>query len=233
MAKRYMKKPEEMDENIFWTTMSDMFLGLMMVFMTLFVFAMTGYSQVKIQAQVVKEEVAQELSDELRKINVPADVDLMTAHVKISDVDLFELGSYELSPKGKAYLDKLMPVYFDVIFSKPMFANRILNVLIQGHSDSHGFRDANTREEQFIRNLDLSTKRAMAVESYIFKTNYNKKYTNKLLKVLVAEGKSNSEPIIENGQENYNKSRRVEFKLVLKDPELTDALINELYESGQ
>ena len=54
-----------------------------------------------------------------------------------------------------------------------------------------------------------------------------------MLKVLVAEGKSNSEPIIENGKENYNKSRRVEFKLVLRDPELTDVLINELKGAGR
>lgn len=228
MLKRYTRKPDEVDGNVFWTTMSDMFLGLMMVFMTLFVFAMTGYSQLRVQAQKIQSEVAQELSQELKKQNIDADVDLMTGHVKIADLNLFAVGSYELTPSGKAYLDKLIPTYFRVMFSKPAFANRILNVLVQGHSDSQTFRGVNTQEEQFIKNLDLSTKRAIAVESYIFKTKYDKKYTNKLMKILVAEGKSNSEPIIVNGKENYAKSRRVELRLMLRDPEIQDFLIKEL-----
>ena len=224
MAKRYIRKPDEMDENVFWTTMSDMFLGLMMVFMTLFIFAMTGYSELKIEAQRVQSEIASELSQKLKKIDNKIDVDLMNCQVKISDVDLFDVGSYELSQNGKALLNKIMPVYFETIFENEKFSDRILNVLIQGHSDSQGYKDANSKEETFIKNLDLSTKRAISVESYIFSTGYNKKYTNKLFKCLVAEGKSNSEPVIENGKENFAKSRRVEFKLVLRDPEITDVL---------
>lgn len=228
MAKRYVKKAEEVDENVFWTTMSDMFLGLMMVFMTLFVFAMTGYSELKAQAQKQQQQIAQELDKELKKVQIDADVDLMTGQVKISDLDLFSVGSYELTPNGKAFLNKFFPVYVSTIYSNPMFSTRIINIQIQGHSDSQGFKDAKTKEDQFIRNLDLSTKRAIAVESYILQTNFDKKYANKLMKIMVAEGKSNSEPVIENGRENYAKSRRVEFKLVLRDPQLQDALIQEV-----
>lgn len=42
-----MKKSNnsEGDNNIFWTTMADLLLGLAIIFMTLFVLAMTGFTQ--------------------------------------------------------------------------------------------------------------------------------------------------------------------------------------------
>lgn len=42
----------------------------------------------------------------------------MTGDIKISDLELFELSSYNLSPKGKAYLNKLVPIYINTIFQK-------------------------------------------------------------------------------------------------------------------
>ena len=61
--------------------------------------------------------------------------------------------------------------------------------------------------------MELSLKRANAVAEYMFKTNFDKTHSADLRKKLVVEGKSFSEPIIENGKENYDKSRRVELKL--------------------
>ena len=230
MARRYIRKPEKPDENIFWTTMSDMFLGLMMVFMILFVFAMTGYSEIQAQAQRTQQKIAKNLDVKLKQVNIDADVDLLTGQVNIPEMALFSIGSYELTPKGKEFFNKFFPVYVSTIYSNPAFADRILNIQIQGHSDSQTFKDAKTKEQQFIKNLDLSTKRAIAVESYILQTNYDKKYADKLMKIMVAEGKSNSEPIIENGKENYDKSRRVEFKLVLKEPQIQDLLLSSIKE---
>ena len=167
MARRYIRKPEKPDENIFWTTMSDMFLGLMMVFMILFVFAMTGYSEIQAQAQRTQQKIAKNLDVKLKQVNIDADVDLLTGQVNIPEMALFSIGSYELTPKGKEFFNKFFPVYVSTIYSNPTFADRILNIQIQGHSDSQTFKDAKTKEQQFIKNLDLSTKRAIAVESYI------------------------------------------------------------------
>lgn len=232
MARRFIKKAEAADENVFWTTMSDMFLGLMMVFMTLFVFAMTGYSEIKVQAQKVKQQIAEELAESMKEMHLDVDVDLMTGQVKIYDLELFEVGKDELTPSGKAFLSKLFPAYVSIIFSNPSFANRIINIQIQGHSDSQGFKDAKTKEEQYIKNLDLSARRAIAVESFIMTTNFDKKYSDSLMKLMVAEGKSFSEPVIENGRENFKKSRRVEFKLVLRDPQIQDMLVQDLQDKG-
>ncbi len=233
MARRYQPKAEAADENVFWTTMSDMFLGLMMVFMTLFIFAMTGFTQVKVQSQKMQSEVAKELSEKLKEQNIKAEVDTLTGQVKISDLDLFEVGSYELSENGKQYLNKFIPIYISTIFSNPKLSEKIINITIQGHTDSQTFRSATTPEQQYIKNMQLSLNRANAVEEHMFKTNYNRVYNNQLLKKLIVEGKGSTEPVLVNGKEDYAKSRRVELKLTVKEIEgIQDFFLNKNQENG-
>ena len=225
MDLRKFKKTDEEDGNIFWVTMTDLLLGLTMVFMILFILMMTGYSQNKFKQQATQSEVAQKLSSSLKKQKINASIDKITGQVKISDLELFEINSFTLSNKGKQYLDKFIPIYVETIFSNPKLSNKITSVVIQGHTDSQTYSGINSREGQFIKNMDLSLKRANAVAEYIFKTNYDKKYTDKLTKTIAVEGKSFTEPIFINGKEDYDKSRRVELKLIVKDPSLEDFLI--------
>ena len=112
MSIRYIKKNSGggTEENIFWVTMADLLLGLAIIFITLFVLAMTGFSQQDIQQQKVKMEVSEKISGELKKANIAADIDKMTGDLKIDAVELFELNSYVLSDNGKALLDKSMMV---------------------------------------------------------------------------------------------------------------------------
>lgn len=212
-----IKKAETEEENVFWVTMSDMLLGLMMVFMTLFVLAMTGFTQNKIQQQSIQSEVAQKLNEALKKQKIEAIIDPITGQVKISDLELFDLNSYTLSDRGKKYLDKFIPIYVNTIFSNSRLYDKINNVVIQGHTDSQTYAGVSSKEGQFTQNMDLSLKRANAVAEYVFITSYNKMYTNKLIKTMVVEGKSYNDPVLVNGKEDYDKSRRVELKLIVKD----------------
>lgn len=205
--------------------MADLLLGLAIIFITLFVLAMTGFSQQNIQQQKVKMEAAEKIGEELKKSDIEADIDKMSGDLKISDVELFELNSYVLSPNGKKLLDKLAPIYINSIFSDKELSKQVQNIIIQGHTDSQTFAGISSKDEQFLKNMDLSLKRANAVTEYIFKTNYNKKYTEQFRKIVVVEGKSYNEPVLnENGAEDYAKSRRVELKLKIKDWNVTTAL---------
>ena len=58
---------EEDGGNIFWVTMSDLMLGLAIIFITLFVLAMTGFNQKSVQQQRIKMEVAKKIEGELQK----------------------------------------------------------------------------------------------------------------------------------------------------------------------
>ncbi len=209
-------KAAEGDNNIFWTTMADLLLGLAIIFMTLFVLAITGFSQNAVQQKQEQIKVSEELTQKLKKENINAEVDKMTGDIKISDLELFNVNSYQLSPKGKAYLDKLIPIYVNTIFANTELLNGIENIVVQGHTDSQSFQGLKTKDEQFVKNMELSLKRANSVAEYMFKTGYNKTYSPKLRDILVVEGKSFSEPVIVNGKEDYAKSRRVELKLTVK-----------------
>ncbi len=212
------------EENIFWVTMADLLLGLAIIFITLFVLAMTGFSQQTIQQQKVQMEVSEKIGQELLKADIKVDMDKMTGDLKISDVELFELSDWKLSPKGKKLLDKLAPIYINSIFADKELSNEIQYIIIQGHTDSQTFAGVKSKDEQFLKNMDLSLKRANAVAEYIFKTNYDKKYADQFRKLVVVEGKSYNEPVIINGKEDFDKSRRVELKLKVKDWNVSTAL---------
>ena len=222
MRTRLTNSNNDVQENVFWITMTDLLLGLSVIFIVLFVLAMTGFSQAKLQEQKIKSEVASELAKNLKEQNIDAQIDMMTGDVKLSDLQLFELGSYELSDSGRAFLNKFMPVYINAVYDNPKVADKVVNIVIQGHTDSQSFAGVNSKDLQFIKNMELSTKRANEVAKFIFFTPYNKAYSDKLHKMLLVEGKSFSEPVLIDGKEDYAKSRRVELKLVVKNSNLQD-----------
>lgn len=216
---------EDDNENVFWVTMTDMMLGLTIVFMTLFILAMTGFTQNRLDAQATQSKVAKKLIEKMKEKNINAQINSYTGQVLISDLELFDVNSYTLSANGKKFLDKFIPVYVDTIFSDKELSDKITGVLIQGHTDSQSYAGLYSKEEQFSKNMSLSLRRADAVAEYIFKTPYSKKHSSKLTQNLIVEGKSFTEPVKVNGKEDFNKSRRVELKLIVRDPEIQDLLV--------
>ena len=216
MFKKVVNKTDYKEENIFWITMSDLLLGLMIIFLTLFIMSIVGYSQSKFAEKSAQISLAETMADKFSKNNVKVNVDKISGLVKISDLELFDTGSYKLSPRGKKYLDKFFPIYIDTIFSNSEISNKVENIVIEGHTDSQMFKGLKSADEQYTKNLELSALRANAVASYVFKTSYNKKYSDKLHKVLIVEGKSNTSPVIINGKEDLDKSRRVELMIRMK-----------------
>ncbi len=209
-------KEETGENNIFWVTMTDLMTALVLVFIVLFFYTyMTSYYE-KIQSQLEQKKAAQALEETLKKQNIDANIDAAGV-VKISDLELFDINSYELSPKGKQYLSKFAPAYLDSIFSNEYLNKNIEKIIIQGHTDSQTFRGEYSEDEQYMKNMELSLKRAYAVANYMTNTPYNKANGNRLRKMIIVEGASFSSPVLVNGKEDYAKSRRVELKVVMKD----------------
>lgn len=216
MFRKSLKKADYVEENIFWITMSDLLLGLMIIFLILFIMTMVGFSQAKFAEKSAQAEMASVLADKFEKNNINVNINKMSGQIEISDLELFDLGSYKLSNKGKAYLDKFFPIYIDTIFSNPEVSDKVENIVIEGHTDSQMFKGLKSEDEQYAKNLELSSMRATEVANYVFKTNYNKKYSKYLRKALVTEGKSNIEPVLTNNKEDFDKSRRVELEVRMK-----------------
>lgn len=210
------KSEDSGENNIFWVTMTDLMTALVLVFIVLFFYTyMTSYYE-KIQQNLEKRNASEALEETLKEQNINANIDRNTGVVKISDLELFDLNSYELSPKGKAYLDKFAPAYLNSLFSNKYMSENLDKIIIQGHTDSQTYAGNFSDDEQYMKNMDLSLKRAYSVANYITNTPYNKNNGNRLRKMIIVEGASFSNPVIINGKEDFSKSRRVELKLVMK-----------------
>ena len=210
------RKIEGNENNIFWVTMTDLMTALVLVFIVLFFYTyMTNYYE-KFQNKYEQQKAQETLQQTLKEQNIDATFDSGVGIVKISDLELFELNSYELSPKGKEYLDKFAPAYLDSLFSNDYLSQNIDKIIIQGHTDSQTFAGKYSDDEQYMKNMELSLKRAYTVASYMTNTPYNKLNGNKLRKMIIVEGASFSTPILIDGKEDYNKSRRVELKVIMK-----------------
>ena len=214
------------DSNVFWVTMSDLLLGLVVVFLVLFIFTITGFTQNKINEKESQYEVTEKIARELQKNDIKAEVDKFSGTIKISDLELFELNSWELSEKGRQYMSKFVPVYLDTIMKNSGITDKISQIVIEGHTDSQAFAGAKTPEEKYYKNMDLSLKRASSVAQYIVYSDYQgkKEYEKRLFNLLSVVGKGPSNPVIINGKEDFAKSRRVELKIVFKDKSVLDAI---------
>ena len=204
------------DNNIFWITMTDLMTALVLVFMILFFYTYVTSYYDKIQYKIEQEHASEALADTLKQQNISANVDTSTGIVKISDLSLFGLNSWELTPQGKKYLAKFTPAYFDSLFTNKYMADHLDKIIIQGHTDSQTYTGKYSADQQYMKNMDLSLKRAYAVAEFMTSTPYNKINGDKLRKMIIVEGASYSNPIFINGKEDFSKSRRVELKLVMK-----------------
>lgn len=238
MGAKVRQKPQEEGGNIFWVTMSDLFIGMFMIFATLFFAFCANTGQGNGEAQAAVQQSVEKIVQEAQKQQIEAkikvetteftdqdppsadvEIDPFTGMAKISDLELFKLNSAELTPKGRVFLGKFLPLYFDNILMSEL-RKHIAYVIIQGHTDSQLFRGNFSRQEQYMKNMNLSMNRAYNVANYTFQLCKNKPYYNDLTKILRVEGASFSKPIRMNGKEDYKRSRRVELRLVLKPNKL-------------
>lgn len=211
------KIDDSAEGNIFWVTMTDLMTGLVLVFIVLFFYTYINSHYQAFQQDMAKENASKTLQQSLKNQSIEATVDPVSGIVKISDLELFEVNSYKLSAKGKAYLDKFAPAYLNSIFTNDYLNKNIDKIIIQGHTDSQTYKGKYTQDEQYMKNMELSLNRAYEVANYITNTPYNKNNGNRLRKMIIVEGASFSEPVLIGGKEDFAKSRRVELKITLKN----------------
>ncbi len=136
-------------------------------------------------------------------------IDPIDGSIKLSANILFDEGKSDLKENSKQALKKAVYSYFNTILENENINKHIDKIIIEGHTNSKG---------SFLYNLDLSQKRAYSVMEFLFSMNFEKKL--KLKKLLLASGRSFLDPVLDkNGQENINKSRRIEIKFNLKNQE--------------
>lgn len=215
----------------YWMSYSDMMSGLLLIFVLFLSISSFQFDEqskllteqsekIKIQQEKinniigVRTQLIEALKNQFKDSNLEIDIDSQTGAIRFSSGVFFDTNKYTLKPSGKAYLNKFIPLYINVLLNKEN-SKYISEIIIEGHTDTNG---------TYMYNLDLSQKRAFEVTKYILSDEFKEitdEEKNKLRKIITANGRSFSNPIKnKEGKVNLDKSRRVEFKFRLKDEEM-------------
>lgn len=157
-----------------------------------------------------RNDVMAKLKSAFKKADIDVNINETTGEIVMDTNVLFGYDSSELSEEGKKYINRFMGVYSSVILDDSL-KDTISEVRFEGHTDSNGTYDYN---------LELSQKRAEAVEAYCLNSDTTKMSENqkkRLNQIGTAKGYSFSDPVYnENGEEDEEASRRVAIKFYIK-----------------
>lgn len=175
----------------------------------------------------VRTELVEDLSKEFGNSDLKVSVDETTGGITFDASILFDYNKSVLKPSGKEFLAEFLPRYADVLLS-PKYKDNISEILIEGHTDTEG---------NYLSNLELSQKRALAVAEYCLGDNsgiLSDSQLEEMRNLISATGRSYSNPIYdENGEIDMAASRRVEFLFQLKDEEMVREMIEILTEEQE
>ncbi len=125
----------------------------------------------------------------------------------------FTVDGTDLSQNGQRFLDQFIPSLAHVACSQ-RFKDELNSIVVEGHADSSG----KNPEHKDIHNMELSQGRAMSVVQTSLRKLKEKGTESKIaypcfLQLLSASGRGSSDPILKDGKEDLDRSRRVVFKI--------------------
>ena len=218
-----------------WIGVSDLMTGLMMVFLFIAVLFMVKiendtravkkiavtYNEYKHALNVALHE---EFDDDLKKWNAEILAD-NTIRFKGPEV-LFASESSKIKYRFKNILDEFFPRYVRLL-AQNTFKKNIDEIRIEGHTSSE-WEGVKTLDERYLKNADLSQTRSFAVLAYCFQLSAITSYQEWLTETLRANGLAFAKSIRDNGVENRDRSRRVEFRVKTKAEEKIEEIIRTL-----
>ena len=224
------------EDGAHWISVSDLMAALMMVFLLLSVIFMVivqkESQKIKEVAELyidLRENFYQDLLKEFEKdlprwgAELKKDLSLQFYNTDI----LFEIGSADLKPSFELILDDFFPRYTKIITSDA-YRNEIAEVRIEGHTSSD-WTNAVNEDEAYINNMRLSQARTRSTLAYLLSLQAVLNQKSWLLDHVTANGLSSSKLILDiQGQEDSERSRRVEFRLRTD----ADARIRAILERG-
>jgi outer membrane protein OmpA-like peptidoglycan-associated protein len=203
-----------------WVAVTDLMAGLMMVFLLISIVFMihVEWQRKKITDVAILydhlrtqlyEDLVTEFSPNLDEWGAEVQPDLTFRFTK-SEL-LFGNGESGLNPEFQTILADFFPRYLS-IKTAPKYRDDILEVRIEGHT-STGWLGA-SEDDAYIFNMALSQARTRSTLAYLLSLSAVSEQKDWLRKYLTANGLSSAKAIInEDGSENGERSRRVEFKV--------------------
>ena len=211
MKKKYNIGYEGKDENAFALSTGDLMAGLLFIFILLLMGALLQvqekaeqdeevvrrYDQIKTQLYI---DLQDEFKEDLKVWRATIDSSLCIRFQE--PAMLFDNDKAELKPLFKNILNDFFPRYIKVL-NRPEYKDNIVEIRIEGHTDSNG---------GYFHNMELSQNRTRSVLEYCFGL-MTKEQIIWAKSLITANGLSSSQPILVHGVEDKSLSRRVEFRV--------------------
>lgn len=211
MKKKYNIGYEGKDENAFALSTGDLMAGLLFIFILLLMGALLQvqekaeqdeevvrrYDQIKTQLYI---DLQDEFKEDLKVWRATIDSSLCIRFQE--PAMLFDNDKAELKPLFKDILDDFFPRYIKVL-NRPEYKENIVEIRIEGHTDSNG---------GYFHNMELSQNRTRSVLEYCFGL-MTREQIIWAKSLITANGLSSSQPILVHGVEDKSLSRRVEFRV--------------------
>ena len=232
------KRKDKNSDNV-WSSISDLMSGLMIVFLFISVIFMSKVidenTNIKKQQQTVEnivttyeeskeniyEDLYNEFEGDMDKWHMEIDKD-GTIRFKEPEV-FFNKGESELKIQFKDILDSFSPRYINVIYEN--YKDKVTEIRIEGHTSSEWEEREDTKTAYF-KNMELSQDRTRNVLEYVMNMPSLSKYEEWLIDNITANGMSYSHRIYNNGVEDKDASRRVEFRVITNSEKTINDIID-------
>ncbi|MFO7954062.1 OmpA family protein [Thioalkalivibrio sp.] len=210
----------EADHGSHWLAVADLMAALMMIFLFLALLHMVqveresaAHTEVRNEAAALRAAIYSVLEEEFRedlpRWNAELDRDSLTLRFREPEV-LFERSSATIRPRFEAILADFMPRYAEQL--RP-FSEVIREVRIEGHTSSE-WEGSDDALEAYFGNMDLSQRRTRAVLEYAYELDALQE-ADWFRSRVAAVGLSSSRRVLdEQGEEDRQASRRVEFSVL-------------------
>lgn len=208
----FKKKTKHSQEEDYWSSVSDLMAGLMMVFLFISISLMmeakkkeqkitdVAVSYQKNQVNLYNE-LNEEFRNDLEKWKATLNKEDLT-FTFISPDTLFANNKSELKEEYKKVLKEFFPRYMNIVLK---FKDSIDEIRIEGHTSSAG---------GYFHNMQLSQDRTRAVLEYVYNLNETNEHKNWIVQHIAAVGLSSSKPILKDNKEDESASRRVSFRVI-------------------
>ncbi len=222
-----------MQTNKEWISISDMMAGLMMVFLFIAIAFMLNAEEEKKAIEEIaltyeegKKSLNKDLHEEFDEDIIRWGGEILsdnTIRFKEPEV-LFSRNSSNIKEKFKEILDDFFPRYIAILFNEK-YKEDIDEVRIEGHTSSIWRLDSSP-EVAYLENAKLSQDRSLSVLNYVYLLESMEDKREWLSGVLRANGLSYAKRIYKDGQEDFTRSRRVEFRVLTKAEEKIYTILN-------
>lgn len=235
-----MRKREN-DETSIWISNTDLMSGLLVLFLFIAILMNQGLSEAQDEIKKItgaSNEVRRELqesikqnfsAEEIKRYNLDQENNVGAASFDKGD-GRFLVGSSELTPEFRATLQVFLPKYIksisDIYEKDP---DKIKEIRIEGHTSTEWFANNDgqlvTANDAYIKNMELSQNRTRAIIQFALSLPELVPYHSLIKEKLTANGLSSSQIIKkEDGSEDFDASRRIEFKMVVNDEATVKAI---------